>query len=315
MTNNIFNNSVLNAFKSLDDSPAMRAILAIDDSPALKTLRELSESPVAKAMRQLEVSPAMQTILQLESSAFMRTIRDFEAIPILNGIEQSPAYKTIQQLQDSPAIKVLQKLEHSPSMTAFSRITDQVASGHGALTFCEAFALVANEHDNQKAEQSLDLLTKKVHDLAEEAPDGFLSADFCLNLTLALVLFCFSQMSANESEGKLLARFESLEKTISTKQTYLDGIKHKQKVLVSDRSLYVRSGPGMEYDEVGTISRNQKLIELERNRDWAKVEYFDHINNKNISGWSHSRYLLTINPGNKELISLTKTRSERLTHE
>jgi len=303
MPNNIFNNPTLDALRSLDDSPAMRAIRAIEGSPALRIMRELSESPVAKVMRQLETSPAMQTILQLEDSPFMRTIRGLETSPALNAIkdiEQLPAYKTIQKLQESPAIKILQSLEKSPSMKAFSRITEQVTSGYGALTFCEAYELIASEYGNQETDQSLDVLTKKVQERAKKAPDSVLSAEFYLNLILTLFLFSLSQMLANESEERLLKRLGSLEETISTKQTYLDGIKYEQKFLVADRSLYIRSGPSMKYDEVGVISRNQKLIELERNRDWVKIQYFDHINNKNISGWSHSRYLLTINLSSKE---------------
>ena len=88
-----------------------------------------------------------------------------------------------------------------------------------------------------------------------------------------------------------------LEQTITTQLNELDQIEKDQLFMVADRSLNIRSGPGRDYDVIGNISINQKLMELERDRDWVKVEYFDHINNVNVVGWAHSRYLLAITPG------------------
>jgi len=67
-----------------------------------------------------------------------------------------------------------------------------------------------------------------------------------------------------------------------------------------DDSPAMRAIRAIDHDVIGNISINKKLMELERDRDWVKVEYFDHINNVNVVGWAHSRYLLAITPGGKE---------------
>jgi hypothetical protein len=297
---NTFKNSTLKAIRALDDSAAMRAIRAIENSPSIRMMRELSESPAVRAIRQLENSPAMQAIRKFEESPAIRMIRDLEDSPALKaikGFEESSAFKAIQQLQESPALKAMRALETSPAMEAFSRIAGQINHGYGALTFSEAYDLIADEYEKQSDIDALDVLSGKVQKRAGSAPHGVLSAEFYISLILALFLFYLSQMSAQESEERILERMNGLEQTITTQLSQIENDHH---FLVTDRSLNLRSGPGMDNDVIGNISRNQKLMELERHRDWVKVECFDHINNVNVVGWAHSRYLLTITSGNQE---------------
>jgi len=297
---NTFESSTLKAIRALDDSAAMRAIRAIEVSPSIRIMRELHESQAVKAMRQLENSPAMQVIRQFEESPVIRMIRDLEDSPsvkAIKGFEESSDFKAIQQLQESPALKAMRALETSPAMEAFSRIADQINHGYGALTFSEAYELIADEYEKQSGIDALDVLSGEVQKRADRAPHGVLSAEFYINLILALFLFYLSQMSAQESEERILERMNSLEQTITTQLSQIENDRH---FLVTDRSLNLRSGPGKDNDVIGNISRNQKLMELERDRDWVKVEYFDHVNNVNVVGWAHSRYLLTITPGDQE---------------
>ena len=185
-------------------------------------------------------------------------------------------------------------------MEAFSRIAEQIKHSYGALTFSEAYELLADEYDKRSDLESLDILSGEVQKRAARAPLGVLSAEFYLSLILALFLFYLSQMSAQESEEKMLERMNGLEQTITTQLSELNQAEKDRPFLVADRSLNLRSGPGMEHDVIGNVLRSQKLMELERDRDWVKVECFDHINNVNVVGWAHSRYLLVTSPGGQE---------------
>jgi hypothetical protein len=297
---NTFESSALRALRALDDSPAMRAIRAIEDFSSVRMMREQNESPAVRAIRQFENSPAMQAFRQFEESPAIRLMRDLEDSPALKaikGLEESSAFKAIQQLQDSPALRALRSLETSPAMEAFSRIAKQINHSYGALTFSEAYKLLADEYEKQSDMESLDILSGVVQKRADHAPHGVLSAEFYLNLILALFLFYLSHMSGLESERKMLERMNGLEQTITTQLNELNQIEKDQLFMVADRSLNIRSGPGRDYDVIGNISINQKLMELERDRDWVKVEYFDHINSVNVVGWAYSRYLLAITPG------------------
>jgi len=266
-------------------------------------MRELNESPAVRAIHQFENSSAVQVIRQFEESPAIRMMRDLEDSPTLkaiNGLEVSSASQAIQQLQESPALRALRALETSPAMEAFSRIVEQINHGYGALTFSEAYELLADEYEKQPDFKDLDVLSGEVQKRAGRTPLGVLSAEFYISLILALFLFYLSQVSALESEEKILERMNGLEQTITTQLNELNKIEKDRLFLVTDRSLNLRSGPGMDHDVIGNISRNQKLMELGRDRDWVKVEYFDHINNVNVFGWTHSRYLLAITPGGHE---------------
>ncbi len=296
--NDLFDNPVLKAVITLDDSPAMRAIRALENSPSIKIMCELGESPVVRAMRQIENSPAMLAIRQFEDSPAIRMIRDLEnstALKGIKGLEELPAFRAIQQLQEAPALRAMRALENNPAMEAFSRITEQINHGYGALRFAEALELLADEYDHQPDPETVDVLSCEVQERTRHAPRGVLSAEFYLNLVLALFLFYLSQMSALESEEKIIERMNSFEQTIVAQLNVLDGAEKGQLFLVPDRTMYLRSGPGMDNDVIGAIHKNQKLMDLERDRDWVKVEYFDHVNNLNVVGWAHSQYLLVIN--------------------
>ena len=99
-------------------------------------------------------------------------------------------------------------------------------------------------------------------------------------------------MSAIESEEKILNKIDGLEQIVKTQLYEIEHASEKSNFLVADRSMNLRSGSGTGHSIIGNISRNQKLLELDRNRDWVKVEYFDHIENVNLVGWAHSRYLI-----------------------
>jgi len=297
---NTFESYALKAIRAFDDSAAMRAIRAIEDSPSIRMVRELNESSAVRAMRQLDNSPAMQAIRKFEESPAVRIMRDLENSPALKaikGFEESSAFNTIQQLQELPALKAMRALETSTAKEAFSRIAEQINHGYGALIFSESYELIADEYEKHSGIDALDVLPGEVQKRADCAPYGVLSAEFYISLILALFLFYLSQKSAQESEERILERMNGFEQTITTQLSHIETDHH---FLVTDRSLNLRSGPGMDNDVIGNISRNRKIMELERDRDWAKVEYFDHINNLNVVGWAHSRYLLTITPGNQE---------------
>lgn len=294
MTKNIFNNPLLDTLRALDDSPIMRAIRAIEDSPAKRMMRELENSPTMQAVRQLEKSPAIR---------IMRDIENSPALKIIKAFEESSDFKAIRQLQYFPALRAIRALEFSPSIEAFSKVADQLDHNYGARMFSEACELLIDEYDELSTIEQLDSLaslSEKAQDRASHSPFSHLSAEFYLNLIFALLFFYLSQMSATESEERILKRMNALEQTISEQL----GILHKNEAdhifLVTDRSLNLRRGPSVDDEVIEILPKDKKVKELERKRDWIKIEYFDYINNKNKIGWVHSRYLLIVDSGDEE---------------
>ena len=101
-------------------------------------------------------------------------------------------------------------------------------------------------------------------------------------------------MSATESEERILERMNELEPTITTQLNVLQSNDTDYVFLVSDRELNLREGPSVDHKVIEVLPRNKKVMELERNRDWLKIEFFDYISNISKVGWVHSRYLLVV---------------------
>jgi hypothetical protein len=295
----IFDNPTLRALRALDESPAMKAIRAIEDSPVARMLRDLGNTPALRIIQNLENSPAMRAIRELEESPITRMIRDLDNQPTLNemrGIEESPAFMAIRRLQESPAIKAIQALERSPVLDAFSTVAKRIAHGYGAQRFSEAYELLIEEYGEQlekDASASLDSLAESVKDRAAQAPFSQLSAEFYINLFLTLFFFYLAEISAEQSEGRLLKRLDDMEQTISVQ---MEALREGQGrvFLVADRAVNLRSGPGAEYDVLDELPRNQKVAQLESSGEWTKVEYFDYVANVLNRGWVHSRYLIML---------------------
>lgn len=73
----------------------------------------------------------------------------------------------------------------------------------------------------------------------------------------------------------------------------------EQEAIVSVSSLKVRSGPGLTYDTIGSVHKNDKLTVVGKENDWLKVKY------KNTTGWVASWYATIETEGleNKQIVS------------
>lgn len=304
MNKNFFNNSTLNALRTLDDSPAMLAIRAIEDSPSMRMIRDINNSPALKMMREIENSPTMQMLRHVEESPAMRIMRDLEnspALKIINDLENSTAFKAMRDLQDSPALRAIKALEVSPSIKAFYKVAEQLKYNYGALAFSEAYELLIDEIPAIEDDEVWEVLSEKVQNRTSRAPLSPLSAEFYLSLIFALFLYYLSQMTATESEQRILQRMNELEQTITTQFNSLQSNDTDYTFSVPDRELNLREGPGMEHNVIEILPKNKKVMELKRNRDWVKIEYFDYLNNVSKVGWVHSQYLLVLDLKNEKL--------------
>lgn len=297
MKKDIFNHSTIKALRILDDSPTMRAIRAIEDSPSMRMIRDMSNSPAVRMMRDIENSPTMQMLRDIEKSPAMRIMRDLENSPALRTIKDlvgSTGFKAIRELQNSSALRAIKALEVSPSIKAFSKIADQLKHNYGALAFSEAYGLLLDEIPAIEDDDSWVSLSEKYQNRTSPTPFSPLRVEFYLELIFAMFLYCLSQMSSTESEERMLERINELEQTITTELSVLQSNDTDYVFLFSDRELNLREGPSVDHKVIEVLPRNKKVMELERNRDWVKIEFFDHIGNITKVGWVHSRYLLVV---------------------
>lgn len=261
----------------------MRMIREINNSPTFRLIREIEDSPSMRLIRQIEESPAMRIMRDLENSPALQVVKD---------LENSTTFRAIRELSDSPALRAIKALEVSPSFKAFSSISEQVTRNFGALTLSEAYQFLVDEIEEAENDDSL---IEDVRNRSSHAPLGPLSAEFYLSLIFALFLYYLSQISAMESEEKLLERMEMLEQTITIQLQALEKKENEIFFLVTDRELNFREAPSMDSKVLEVLPRNKKVIELARQKEWIQVEYFDYVNNFNKVGWIHSGYVILVN--------------------
>lgn len=73
----------------------------------------------------------------------------------------------------------------------------------------------------------------------------------------------------------------------------------ENEVTVNVSSLKVRSGPGLTYDIIGAVSRNDKLVVIDKENDWLQIKY------GTTTGWVASWYTSSeaIEMTNKQVVS------------
>jgi len=286
--------------KSLDDFPALKALHELNNSPTLRAIRSLEDSPAIKAIRQLEDSPAIRVIRQIEDSPVMRAMHELEDSPTLKAMQQlekSSAMEAIRKLENSPALRTIRALENSSTVRVLSDVVARLSYSFGPLTFSEAYKEILRRHEMASASgeaDSIDTLVDEVQDRATRAPSGPLSAEFYLNFIFAFIVFCLSQISASDSEQRIIDRVNKLESTINQHIENLQDYKRYSQLYVVERPLNLRSGPSTDHEVIEILPKNLKVIELERSPGWIRIEYFDYVENHKKVGWVCSRYLIAI---------------------
>jgi hypothetical protein len=286
--------SILDQINALENSGVLKSIRALENNGVLRSIQENQNTATFKALNELENSAGMRAIREYESSPAVRMMREFDnssGSQVMREFENSTAFRQLQAVQNSPVFKAIKSIENSTLGKSFSRLTDQLNIGRGAYTFSEAYEFIANEYEYRESNDQLGTLSEELSDRTNASPRDALSAEFYLNVLLALVLFLISQSASKEMENRLTTEIKELENVISDQYVLLDTADEHQ-YLTPDRPLNFRTGPSVDDEIISVISPKQKLREIERKKDWIKVEYFDYLKNENIPGWVHSKYIV-----------------------
>ncbi|MCB1754340.1 MAG: SH3 domain-containing protein [Gammaproteobacteria bacterium] len=219
---------------------------------------------------------------------------------MIHDLENSAAFKAIREIQNISTFLAIKELEKLPSIKAFSRVADQLKHEYGALALSEAYDLLLDEITEVKNDDNWESFSEKVKDRASRTPETRLSAEFYLALIFSFILYLLSQKSAIESETRISERINDLEQTITTQFDILQSNNANYVFSVTDRELNLRAGPSVDHKVIEVLPKNKKVVELERNRDWVKIEFFDYLANLSRVGWVHSRYLLIVDSKSEE---------------
>lgn len=285
-----YDNAVMKVLRAIDESPAMQAFRAMEDTQVVRLGQELSQSTAWRALTEMRDSPVMKAVRDLNDMPLMRDMEDSPALNAYRRIEASADLAAFQRIEEHPAMRVMQALSDHPSLEAFSSIADRLAAEHGALTFFDAYAWLADEYDQRTSEETpepLDGLADSVQQRAACAPAGALSLEFYFNVILALVLFYLSHVLAGESEQRVMERIGEIEQALLGQMEALPGSSDGAIYLVAGGTVEFREEPSEEYEVQGVLRPYQKVHQIELRNDWIRIEYFDHVSNEVRKGWIH----------------------------
>jgi len=108
---------------------------------------------------------------------------------------------------------------------------------------------------------------------------------------LAVVLYIMSSISSQETEEKLVEEIQQIEQEVAELVIKKDSKGYKDAYIVT-KFVNFRSQPTLNGNNIITVlAPNQQVVLLGIENGWAKAKYTDHVSEKTISGWVHSKYL------------------------
>lgn len=259
---------------------------------------------IRRLIEQVENSGAIETIQNLENSGVIRALHEFEnsaTAKMIREIEKASTIANKALAENSSAIEQFRKFKQSPTFKTMEsiqlKLTEQVNSDYGAVTFFESYDYLSSKSGN--IDKYIDDLTIDLTERANSSPKDRLSTEFYVSTILALLLFVGGLKAATDSEHKIISKVnesehiltEKINELASSQLKIIEGL-NESNFLTPDRKLNLRADSSAESDRIIVLVPSQKLRELDRERDWIKVECFDPNENRNVSGWVHSKFIL-----------------------
>jgi hypothetical protein len=285
----------MRAAEALANSSSVRAAAALANSSSVRAAVALANSPSIRAAQAMADALAVHAIHPRVDTASLRIAR---------ALAEFPAIETLKEAQNSFALRAVKALELNDSKNSFNGIAEQLKRNYGERVFSEVYELLIDEYPTTKNSNSLPAVSGNAKSKKKFVPFSSLSAEFYFNLFIALSLAYLSTVSGERSEERILVAGEKSEERIlkainDMEQNLIIQInaghsaEDKHVFLITDRELNLRTGPSsVDYEVIDVIPKNLKVVELERSRDWVKVEVWDYAETTSKVGWAHGKYLL-----------------------
>lgn len=261
--------------EQVENSGAIETIQNLENSGVIRALHEFENSATAKMIREIKKASTIANKALAENSSAIEQFRKFK---------QSTSFKTMESIQ-------------LKSFNSLTKLTEQVNSDYGAVTFFESYDYLSSKSGN--IDKYIDDLSIDLTERVNSSPKDRLSTEFYASTILALLLFAVAYKAATDSENKIISKMnesehiftEKINDVVSNQLKIIEGL-NESNFLTPDRKLNLRADSSAESDRIIVLVPSQKLRELDRERDWIKVECFDPNENRNVSGWVHSKFII-----------------------
>lgn len=252
------------------------------------------------------VSPASTLIDQL-TGTFRQLTKQDDLSQML--FADNPIYHAFQGLTDTN----LQSLSTALSDSMGFRTATQAFLDITESRFEDVFTLATRSAASLDTVLNMDIDIESVDDQGFEEIATVIEervvqensnqqrVEFYLGLLVSIFLYLMSQADSAQTEKRLMAKMDEVNDSISSQIESIKERKTTAHFYVVETALNLRVGPSTEHEVITVLPRNQKLIGLSTQAQWMKVEYFDYLADKTISGWVHTDFVMPfITDGNVE---------------
>ena len=292
------NSAYFQATKAFEDSASFQAMKALENSSSFIAMQAMETSSSFKAMQEIMNSSSFLARQALEySSSFraMQTIENSLSYKTMQAMVNSSSFKSMHDMLNSSAFLARQALVNSSAMLALTDLTKRMSSlNAGNLSLGEAYNEVVRRHEYASfigSADPFDIVADEVEEQVKLTSAGPLSAEFYVNLIVALLLFYLSQISSTHSEERIISRLESLKTLVSQQISELRDSEDTYTFYVVERSVNLRIRPNTKSKVLAPLFPNAKVQLIGKASKWVKIQYFDHLEGIYRSGWVLKKYL------------------------
>jgi len=272
--------------------------------PALRSIQRLQNEigTVQKSFAQLNnLQKQMKTTTFNVNSVFANYHSSVANLSKSLQISMEPILEISRALQNSTRpIKfatenlLVNMQPHSEVLQQLRETTKLLSSLRQPIEFTDSFKYVCDRYEALYDEGELnpvEALTEEIEEKISLHENKPLSTEFYISMLFAVMLFVLSQTSAIESEENIQNAISELKALVAENKRVHHSLEGQVTFYIALRSVNLREGPGTKFTSTSIVHPNTKVILLERDKKWIRVEYFDNLSEVSKEGWVYKKYL------------------------
>lgn len=288
------------AMKAFENTTAFQLMKAYENSPSFQLMKAFENSSSFQLMKALENSTSSRLMRALDNSSSFRLIKALEnstSFQLMKSFENSASYNLLKSLSNPVSIGLIKSLGNSSILWRFSGVSS-VLENVDRLRLGVAYQEVVRRHEEVVASgipDAFDIVTDDVEARIRKTPHGPLGADFFINLIITILLFYLSQASSKQSEERIIAKLEKIQAIVIQQLSESQKKEEFYTFYVVERPAKLLANPNTKSTVITPLYPNATLQLIERQSEWVKVLYFDHLVGEYRDGWVLKKTLKILN--------------------
>ncbi len=140
-------------------------------------------------------------------------------------------------------------------------------------------------------EDAVDSVREALAEKAETLSPSLISFEGMLSLLFGFIFFILAMVSSNESEERILAKMEQLEREVLGQIETWAPLEESSSYYIVKRPVNLRSKPTTKSSVITLLYPNLRVELIQRKGKWIYIRYFDYLEGVPRTGWAYKKYL------------------------